>query len=46
VVESVARFEGHVRRVAAVRETPVVVRVGEAGHREVEFLSNAHLAEV
>ena len=46
VVESVARFEGRVRRVAAVRETLVVVRVGEAGHGEVEFLSNAHLAEV
>ena len=24
----------------------VVVRVGEAGHGEVEFLSDAHLAEV
>ena len=41
-----ARFEGRVRRVAAVCETLVVVRVGEAGHGEVEFLSNAHLAEV
>ena len=46
VVESVTGCEGRVRRVAAVRETLVVVRVGEAGHGEVEFLSDAHLAEV
>ena len=37
VVECVARFEGRVGRVAAVRETLVVVRVGEAGYWEVEF---------
>jgi len=42
----VARVEGHVRSVAAVRGALVVESVGEAGHVEVEFLSNAHFAEV
>ena len=46
VVESVAGFEGRVWRVATVREALVVVRVGKAGHGEIEFLSNAHSAEV
>ena len=46
VVKSVARVEGHVRSVAAVRGALVVESVGEAGHVEVEFLSNAHFAEV
>ena len=46
VVESVAGFEGRMWRVATVREALVVVRVGKAGHGEIEFLSNAHSAEV
>jgi len=35
VVESVARLEGRVWRVAAVREALVVARVGETGHGEL-----------
>ena len=45
VVESAARFEGRVRRVAAVRETLVVVRVGEGASVRHVFLlaSNGHM---
>ena len=46
LVESVARLEGRVRRVATVREALAVVRVGETGHWEVEILSDTHPAEV
>ena len=39
-------LRGGVVRVAAARSSLVVVGVGEAGHAEVKFLSNAHLDEV
>ena len=44
--EQLMRLEGRVRRVAAMRDALVVVRVSEAGHGEVELLSNAHSQKV
>ena len=46
VVEGLARLERGVARVAAAHESLVVVGVDEAGHAEVEFLSNTHFDEV
>ena len=46
VVEGVARLERGMVRVAAAHDSLVVAGVGEAGHAEAEFLSDAHLDEV
>ena len=46
VVEGVERHERGVVRVVAAHDSLVVVGVGEAGHVEVEFLSDAHRDKV